>query len=169
MATTFARVTPGLDPRAAALALGGASALLLLAAFYFQFVEGLAPCPLCLWQRYAHGASLAFAWGAACAPGRARAGLLGLAALAFLAGSGIALFHVGIEQHWWRGLDSCAGGVATGLSLDELKAQLLETPVARCDEVPWSFLGLSMAAWNGAISFALAALGLAAARKALRG
>ncbi|MGB1441440.1 MAG: disulfide bond formation protein B [Candidatus Puniceispirillaceae bacterium] len=34
---------------------------------------------------------------------------------------------------------------------------LLDTSPVRCDEVVWSFLGLSMAAWNGLIS-TLAAL-----------
>jgi disulfide bond formation protein DsbB len=29
-----------------------------------------------------------------------------------------------------------------------LRAALLATPVVRCDEVPWSFLGLSMAGYN---------------------
>ena len=27
---------------------------LLLGAFAFQFIGGLAPCPMCLWQRWPH-------------------------------------------------------------------------------------------------------------------
>ncbi|MEL6211159.1 MAG: disulfide bond formation protein B, partial [Pseudomonadota bacterium] len=30
------------------------SALLLLGALAFQYVGGLAPCPMCLWQRWPH-------------------------------------------------------------------------------------------------------------------
>ncbi len=152
--------------RPLALALAGASGALLLGALYFQYFEGLAPCPLCLYQRYAHAASLGLALGAAAAPVRVGRILLGLTGLAFVAGAGIAGFHVGVEQHWWAGLEGCTGEVASGLSLDELKAQLMDTPPARCDEIPWSFLGLSMAAWNGAVSAALAMLALIGARRA---
>jgi disulfide bond formation protein DsbB len=169
MATTLALGSTRIGVRAMAFLLGAASGAMLLAALYFQYVEGLAPCPLCIDQRYAHGASLIFAWCAAPLPGRPRAFLLALAALAFLAGAAIAGFHAGVEQHWWAGLASCTGEVATGLSLDELKDQLLAVPPARCDEIPWSFLGLSMAAWNGLISLALAGFALIATRKALRG
>ena len=32
------------------------SACLLLGAFLFEYVGGLAPCKMCIWQRWAHGA-----------------------------------------------------------------------------------------------------------------
>ena len=35
------------------------SVLLLLAAFGFQHIGGLAPCPLCIWQRWPHAVSIA--------------------------------------------------------------------------------------------------------------
>jgi len=152
--------------RPLALALAAASGALLLGALYFQYFEGLAPCPLCLYQRYAHVASLALALGAAVAPVRVGRILLAATGLAFIAGAGIAGFHVGVEQHWWSGLEGCTGEVPSGLSLDELKAQLLETPPARCDEVPWSLFGFSMAAWNGLISAVLAMVALIVARRA---
>ena len=158
MATALESPVAGLlTVRRLALALAAGSGALLLGAFYFQYVEGLTPCPLCLDQRYAHGVAIASALGAA-AGGRFSRALLWASGLAFLGGAGIAGFHVGVEQHWWAGLDSCAGGGTEGLSLDELKDQLLDRPVARCDEIAWSLLGVSMAGWNG-----LASLGLAAA------
>ena len=33
--------------------------------------------------------------------------------------------------------------------------QILAAPIVRCDEVPWSFLSLSMANWNFVISFGM--------------
>ena len=39
-----------------ALAAGG-SALLLLGAFFFQYL-GYAPCKMCLWQRWPHAAAI---------------------------------------------------------------------------------------------------------------
>ena len=37
----------------------------------------------------------------------ARRAALALAGLTFLAGAAIAFFHVGVEQHWWRGMAGC--------------------------------------------------------------
>jgi disulfide bond formation protein DsbB len=39
----------------------------------------------------------------------------------------------------------------------------MATPVVRCDQVAWSFLGLSMAGYNVLISLGLAVLGAWAA------
>jgi len=42
---------------------------------------------------------------------------------------------------------------------------LLHTVVARCDEISWTLLGLSMANWNVFASGALAAFSFDAARR----
>ena len=146
------------------LAAAGGSAALLLGALAFQYIGGLYPCPLCLWQRWPHLAAVLIGLAALALPGRA---LPVLGALAALATAGIGGFHSGVEIGWWQGLDSCAGAGIGGLS----GAALLDPtanipPPVRCDAVAWSFLGLSMAAWNMILSLGLAALWLAAARKA---
>ena len=146
------------------LAAAGGSAALLLGALAFQYLGGLYPCPLCLWQRWPHLAAVLIGLAALALPGRA---LPVLGALAALATAGIGGFHSGVELGWWQGLDSCAGAGIGGLS----GAALLDPtanipPPVRCDAVAWSFLGLSMAAWNMILSLGLAALWLAAARKA---
>src|SRR5258705_8608299 len=43
-----------------ALLAGGVSAALLLGAFAFQYLGGLAPCEMCIWQRWPHGAAILF-------------------------------------------------------------------------------------------------------------
>jgi disulfide bond formation protein DsbB len=161
--------TGGVPLRRVALALAAASGLTLLGALYFQYVEGLRPCPLCLDQRWAHGAGIALALAAAFTGGTVQRALMGLAGAAFLTGAIIAGFHVGVEFRWWAGLDSCTGGATAGLSAEELADLLLATPPARCDEVPWSLFGVSMAGWNGAISAALGGIALVAAARGRRG
>ena len=54
-------------------------------------------------------------------------------------GAGIAVFHVGVEQHWWRGLASCGGVSDMPTTVEALKKQIMSAPVVRCDEVAWSF------------------------------
>ena len=151
-------------PAAGALALGSLAAL--AAAFGFQHLGGLEPCPLCIWQRWPHVAILLLAGAALVLRGRGAAAALGLAGAAALAGAGLAGYHAGVEQHWWAGLAACAGG-GPAESVAELRARLLETEPARCDDIPWSFLGLSMAAWNGLLSLALAGVAAASALRML--
>ncbi len=142
------------------LAAGG-SAALLLGAFGFQYLGGLAPCKLCLWQRWPHAAAVAIGALALWLPGRA----LPLAgALAALTTAGIGAWHTGVERGWWAGPDSCTAGPIGGLTPEQLMEQILTAPLVRCDDVPWELFGLSMASWNALASAGLALLWLAAAR-----
>ena len=149
----------------AAIAAGSLAAL--AAAFAFQHLGGLEPCPLCIWQRWPHVATALLAVVALGLPGPAAALAMGLAGAAALAGAGLAGFHVGVEQHWWAGLAACEGG-PPAKTVAELRERLLNAAPARCDEVAWSFLGLSMAAWNGLLSLALAGLAASAAGRTIR-
>ena len=137
------------------------SAALLLGALYFQYFQGLAPCKMCIWQRWPHG--MAIALGLAALVFRRREIMI-LAGLVVIIGAGIGLFHAGVEQNWWEGPNTCTSGSIGGLSTEELLDQILAAPVVRCDEIVWSFIGLTMAAWNAVISSGLAGVWLLAAK-----
>ena len=153
------------------LVAAAASGTLLLVALAFEHIGGLRPCELCHWQRYAHVAVVVIGLAAAFAGARptVQPALVGLLAAALVGAAGVALYHVGVEWKWWDGPAACSGSLPMGLSLEELRKRLLGTPVVRCDEIAWSFLGLSMAGWNFLLSAGLAVLvaagGLAATRK----
>ena len=83
----------------------------------------------------------------------------------FAAGFGLAVFHTGVEQHWWLGTSGCAIQPLRGKTPQDLRAALLHTVSARCDEVTWTFLGLSMANWNVPLSLGLALFAGLAARE----
>ena len=145
-----------------------ASIAILGGAFAFQHFGGLDPCVLCVWQRYPYGVTIAASAAAFLVAGaRGKGALLALCGLAFLAGAGLAGFHVGVEQHWWQGTAQCAGGAApaAGAGLSDLLAQAQAGPAPRCDEVPWSLFGVSMAGYNLLLSLALAAASLYAAAR----
>ncbi|MCU0912788.1 MAG: disulfide bond formation protein B [Rhodobacteraceae bacterium] len=142
------------------LAAGG-SAALLAGAFAFQYLGGMAPCALCLWQRWPHAAAVAFGAVGLAAPSAAVA-LAGAASAA--ASGGIGVFHTGVERGWWEGPSACSGGSLAGLSGADLLATDGAVDIVRCTEVVWSMGGLSMASWNAILSFGLMALWLAAAR-----
>lgn len=138
------------------------SAALLGGAFAFQYIGGLSPCQLCLWQRWPHAAAILIGVIALTTGWR---GLAWLGALAALATAGIGMFHVGVEQHWWEGLATCTAGSISGISTaDLLNPSVDVAPVVRCDEIAWAMLGISMAGWNVLISLGLAVVWAKAAR-----
>ncbi len=147
---------PWLLPAVLAAAGFGALGLALVA----QYWGGLQPCVLCIYQRYAHGAAglaglLALAFVAR-AP--ARRLLTGLGGLALIAGAAVAFFHVGVEQHWWRGTAGChAPSFDSNLTIDELREAMLNTQFVACDKIPWELFGISMAGYNFLFSLALGA------------
>lgn len=137
------------------------SVALLLGAYAFQAL-GYAPCKMCLWQRWPHGAAIAIG---ALVLMLGPMVLLGLAgALAALTTAGIGLYHTGVERDWWEGPTSCSGGgnALEGLSGNDLLSLDMPTNVVMCDEVAWAMFGLSMASWNALLSLALAGLWLMA-------
>lgn len=155
-----ARLVPRLVPLLVPLALLAGSAALLLGALAFQYLGGLRPCVLCIWQRWPHGVVIALGaiglW-----PGlgpRTRRALVGLAGAALVIGAAIALYHVGVEEKIFAGTEGCVGGsISSAASIAEARERLLKAPVVRCDEIAWSLFGLSMAGYNALISLLMAA------------
>lgn len=144
--------------------------VMLGAALAFQHWGGLEPCNLCIEQRKAWAAAVLLATLAMVAEGKRRIAvalaIIALAGVAALVGAGFAAFHVGVEQQWWAGTQACGAGFS-GFGqggIADLREQLLNRPMVRCDQVAWSMLGISMAGWNGLVALAtgLAALYIAA-------
>jgi len=142
-------------PGFAALCAALTSAALLLGAFYFQYVALLAPCEMCIWQRWPHGAAILFG-GLAAALARTRKELaLALAWLAILAlalSGFIGIFHAGVEWSLWPGPSDCTGGGYVPGS-EEFTGSL---KIVRCDEAAWRLFGVSLAGYNALISLGAA-------------
>ena len=131
------------------------SASVLIAAVYFQYVLGLAPCKLCVWQRFPHVFAIIIGALILFNPKFKLVGALS-ALVSILVGTYLAGYHVGIEAKFWPGPKSCSGLMNIKELTPELFLQrILTTKVIRCDEIPWSFLNISMAGWNLVISFFL--------------
>ena len=125
----------------------------LSTALVAQYGFGLYPCLLCIWQRWAYGAVIVLALAALLLPA-GRLWLSRLTALAFLAVAGIAAFHTGVEQKWWKGSSSCSGpDLANAGGADAIKQAILGAPTTTCDEIPWELFGVSIAGFN--VIFAL--------------
>ncbi|HTH15411.1 MAG TPA: disulfide bond formation protein B [Magnetospirillum sp.] len=141
-----------------------ASAFALAFALVSQYGFGLKPCVLCLTQRIPF--VVAGALGALALFGtmaRWRRALIALAALAFLVNSGIAVYHVGVEQKWWH--SSCAPTEEGPIDVNDLAAMMSKPVEARCDEPAWEWHGITMAAMNIPFSACLALVTLVLLRR----
>ncbi len=135
--------------------------------FAMEHLGGLVPCPLCIAQRWPYGVAMVFA-AMALAPGaagiRKRLLLAGCAA-AFLIGGAIGVYHAGVEQGWFEGPAACSAAPARAGTIEALRAQLMATPVVRCDEIPWSLFGISLAGYNAILAAGLFAFSAMAAAR----
>ncbi len=158
--------------RVAAMTLGAASLALLLLplrrpayllgaaicagligyALYAQYVLGLEPCPLCVFQRIAViGCGVLFTVAAIHGPGRGGAVGYALATLAIGgAGAAVAMRHLWIQALPASEVPAC------GPSLDYMLETLPFADVlgkvllgsGECAAVDWRFLGLSLPGWT---------------------
>jgi disulfide bond formation protein DsbB len=138
-----------LSPRAVVCLLLVASTAIIGAALLFQYVGGLQPCELCLYQRWPYYAAIV-ATGVALLSGsdRAMGAVIALCALLFAASTVLAFYHVGVEHHWFAGPSACTGSATGASSIEALKAQLLARQPVNCDEPAWRLFGVSLAGWN---------------------
>jgi disulfide bond formation protein DsbB len=129
---------------------------LLGGALISQYVFGLSPCEMCIWQRWPHVAAIFAALAAIALRGNPpwSATFAGLAALALATTGAIGVFHAGVEYKWWDGITACT--TLTPIDGDMLAA-IMAAPLIRCDQAQWTLWGISLAGFNAIFSFGGAA------------
>jgi disulfide bond formation protein DsbB len=129
-----------------------AAGLALAIAWMTQTWIGLAPCELCLWERWPYRVVVLLALIAAVLPrGLARA-LLWLVVLTLLADVALSVIHVGVEQHYWPSpLPECAAPTFSGGSIADMLKSMPSQPSKPCDSpsflipgVPISMAGMDL-------------------------
>jgi len=111
------------------------------------------PCVLCLYQRAPYILVIFLCitgWFVNRTKRKNRLSIIlaGLCALVIFSGAVLALYHVGVENSWWRGTSECTAKGAEALTISELKQAILSAPLVSCGDVTWSLFGLSLAMWN---------------------
>ncbi len=153
--------------RAITVALALACFLMFGYAIWLQQHDGLEPCPLCIFQRFAViglGCALLLAalvpdrWRIA---GNASAVLIGLVGLT---GIGIAGRHLYIQSMPEGSVPACGATLDYMLEVFPLADVLKRvfTGSGECAKVDWTLLGISMPGWVAISVLVLAALGIAA-------
>ncbi len=139
----------------------GLVAAAIAGALAFQ-AAGIAPCELCLKERWPYYSGLALgALTVAVArrgPGAAAASCFTALALLFCGSAVFGGYHTGVEWAWWAGPSDCTGPLSRAGSMGDFMNQLQSVRVVRCDAVAIRVLGLSLAGWNVVVSLAVAVL-----------
>ena len=125
---------------------------MLAVAGYFQFVENMEPCPLCIFQRVlVLIAGMIFLLGALHNPvNSGRRFYAFLLLLASAAGAAIAGRHVWLQSLPADQVPSCGPGLNFMLDNFPLSQtlSLVLKGSGECAEVAWRFLGLSIPGWT---------------------
>jgi disulfide bond formation protein DsbB len=155
----------GFDKGYAATAAVTASAAAILAVVYIaQYGFDLWPCSLCYVQRVPYVLILllgALSLMPAVDQRSRRVVLFHLFGL-FVLGAVAAMYHTGVEMHWWQGPTACSGTI-NDVSLDDLTSALSKPAHPTCDQPAFMFMGISMAGYNFVASVILALFTLGAA------
>jgi disulfide bond formation protein DsbB len=124
-------------------------------ALLLQHVWGYQPCALCLEQRtpYYIAVPLVLLAIGLKALRSNLATVLSLlmtvvAVVLFAWGIDTAVYHAGVEWHFWAGPQTCGSTAEVSNSLDAYIAKLKATPVIDCTKPALIFGGLSLAGWN---------------------
>ena len=159
-----------MSPRALPWIIAGVAAGVLATAHILE-AYGWIPCELCLEQRipYWIGTGIALAAAIAALPRLNLALISSLlmvaTAITFIVGAGLAIQHIGVEEHWWK--STCSGGGQ--VSIADLLARVGKRPIVPCDEKRPFLFGLTLTNYNLLISIALAALAASIPLRQLKG
>lgn len=142
---------------------------LMAGALGSQYIGGLVPCEMCMWQRWPHYAAIVAAALSFVVPPRPARMLLVLVAGALIALSGaIGIFHAGVEYQWWDGITACSTTTVLGDPMAMLEAALRK-PLVSCEIPQWTLFGISLAGFNAILSLiGAAAIFALAPRRARR-
>lgn len=146
--------TPSLRTLALISALGAGGAL--AAALAIERFVGLAPCALCLLERWPYRVAIVVALLAFIAPPVLARALLVLVVLTLLSDVALAFIHVGVEAHWWPSpLPECAAPRFIGGTIAERLASMPAIPAKPCDDPSYLFPGLPVSLAMMNLMFAL--------------
>ena len=133
-----------------------AISIALIAEYFFEIL----PCKMCLYQRYPYYFIIIFSLVYFFTKKTPLAWYYWIINFSFIIGLFISLWHVGIEQKILPGLSGCSNIIEKTSSLKNLKEQIINQNIINCDEITWSFIGISMATYNSLLLILLLLLNI---------
>jgi len=127
------------------------SLVAIASALIAEHLFDLAPCKMCLNQRYPYYLIIIMAILFYLFRKTQNIWLYILSHVAILYGLFYSVWHVGIEQKILSGPSSCSGILNQTNSIENLKQQIENQAIVNCSEITWTIMGLSAATINSLI------------------
>ena len=124
------------------------SVIAITSALIAEYIFNLQPCELCLKQRHPYYLIVVISLIIFFIPVFQKLFLYILIQLGTIYGIFYSVWHVGVENKLLKGPSGCTAGLSNSSSTADLKEQILSKQVISCDEVVWSFFGISAASLN---------------------
>jgi disulfide bond formation protein DsbB len=122
----------------------GAACAALIIAYFVEYGLHMAPCELCLIERWPYRLTALVAVVAFGVPRLTRP-LLAVAAIVMLAGVGVAFLHVGVEAGWWPSpFPECNSVLVPGQPLPLIPAIPCDRPVFLIPPLPLSMAAMDL-------------------------
>ena len=120
----------------------------ILSALTAEHLYGLQPCDLCLKQRHPYYLFIILILLTFIVPYLYKIMIYALVQLGTIYGIFYSIWHVGVENKLLKGPSGCSSGLSMSSNTNDLKEQILSKQGISCDEVIWSFFGMSAATLN---------------------
>ncbi|MFV9875319.1 MAG: disulfide bond formation protein B [Rickettsiales endosymbiont of Dermacentor nuttalli] len=135
-----------------------ASTVATLTALIAEYIFGLRPCILCIYERIPYILTIIFSiLGITIL--KLRKPMLILCLLTFICSTALSLYHAGVEYQIFEGTSSCNSSSSNKtITLEELRTQILDNSRPSCSEVSFRFMGVSITGWNAILSLTLSYL-----------
>ena len=127
------------------------SSIAILSALIAEYIYGLQPCELCLKQRHPYYLFIIISLLIFFIPNLYKLITFGLVQIGTIYGIFYSIWHVGVENKLLKGPANCSANLSISSNTADLKEQILNQQVISCDEVLWSFFGISAASLNTVI------------------
>ena len=124
------------------------SSIAILSALIAEYIYGLQPCELCLKQRHPYYLFILISLLIFFIPSLYKLITFGLIQLGTIYGIFYSIWHVGVENKLLKGPANCSASLSISSNTADLKEQILNRQVISCDEVVWSYYGISAASLN---------------------
>lgn len=132
------------------------SVLALACGYYVEYVMQLAPCPLCLYQRFPYLALIKISVTALIIKKLAKYTLFFIVLNLFIAVL-LAGYHSGVEREIFKPTSLCSSlvDIRATLSIKEIKKMFYNMPIATCTKPALVVFALSLTEWNLLLNIAL--------------
>ena len=124
----------------------------ILFALYYEYFENYEPCTFCIYQRIPYFLIIFFSLVYLILKKNLNFFQF-LILLFFLSSLVVSTTHVGIEQGYWSVNTSCTSKINDFEDIEQLRSSLMSATITKCDEIIWSYKGISMAGYNMIFSF----------------